>query len=284
MKTIVVLSGKGGVGKSSIAGSLALVLADRFDLTALDCDTDTPNLHLVLGALRPYKKEELKLTKKASINNKCIACNLCYENCMFSAIDIINGKYKVNKYKCEGCNTCSIVCPVNAISLDIVHNADILYFKTKYGFELISGQLMVGESGTGKIVYEIRKRAKSEIALIDAPAGIGCPIISSLSGADYAVAVTEPTPAAFADLQRALRVAEHFNVPYGIVINRFDLNEDFSKQIEDFAKRNNIEIIAKIPYDKDFVDAIVNMTPIVLHKYKGAFSRIAERCIKNAGL
>ncbi len=283
MKTIVVLSGKGGVGKSSIAGSLALVLADRFNLTALDCDTDTPNLHLVLGALKPYKKEELKLTKKAVIDqNKCIACNLCYENCMFSAIDIINGKYKVNKYKCEGCNTCSIVCPANAISLDIVHNADILYFKTRYGFELISGQLMVGESGTGKIVYELRNRAKSEIVLIDAPAGIGCPIISSLSGADYVVAVTEPTPAAFSDLQRALKVVEHFNIPYGIVINRFDLNEDYSKQIEHFAKKSNI--IAKIPYDKDFVDAIVNMTPIVLHKYKETFSRIAEVCIKNVGL
>ena len=283
MKTITVLSGKGGVGKSSIAASLAVLLARKKKMISADCDVDAPNLNLCLGlSCMKIDWKNIKTSEKAElIREKCTHCKACFENCKFNAIRW-DEKRRIpvfNRFLCEGCGVCSLVCKPKAIKQKKVVNGKIGVGKTDYGFKLVSGQLKMGESGSGEIVTAVRKRlietAKEEgmdFAIIDSAAGIGCPVIASVVGADYVVAVTEPTPAALSDLKRALEVVRHFKIPYGIVINRWDINKEFSKEIENFAKRNDITILEKMPYNKKFVDALVNLTPIVV--YDKSFEKI----------
>jgi MinD superfamily P-loop ATPase len=177
-----------------------------------------------------------------------------------------------NKLLCEGCGVCSLVCKPKAIRLKKVVNGKVGVGKTRYGFRMISGQLKIGESGSGEIVTVVRKKLLDvarkedvEFAVIDAAAGIGCPVIASVVGSDYVLAVTEPTRAALGDLKRALEVVNHFKIPWGVVINKWDINKDFSKEIEKFAKKNKITVLGKIPYDKKFVEALISLTPIVVY-------------------
>ncbi len=142
---------------------------------------------------------------------------------------------------------------------------------TDYGFPIVTGHLDIGESGSGKVVNAVKDKADevakdihADIMLIDSAAGIGCPVVASIRGSDYVLVVTEPTPVAFSDLKRALEIVNHFNIPSGIVINRWDVNEDFTNIIEDFSKSNQIPVLGKIPYDIRFVDSLVNLKPVVV--------------------
>ena len=287
MKKITILSGKGGVGKSSIAASLAVLLARRNRIIAADCDVDAPNLALVLGVKKFRKTEKIQTSEKAVIEHKkCSSCKKCFNSCYFNAIEWKNDKPIINNLLCEGCGVCQLVCPENAIKLIKVENAAIGYGKTKYGFEIISGQLKVGESGSGKVVSYVKTKAEkigkkenAKIMITDAAAGIGCPVIASIAGSDYVVAITEPTPSALSDLNRALQMVNHFKIPAGIVINRYDINRGFSRKIEKFAKKENIKILEKIPYDRKFVDALVNLKPIVI--YDKSKIKIFENIINN---
>ncbi len=288
MKVITILSGKGGVGKSSVTSSLAVTAAKDRKVTAADCDVDASNLALVLG-LRDGDMNEWEWTEtseKAVLDGKkCTHCGKCRDVCRFSAIDW-DGKRNVpvfNGLLCEGCGTCLIACPEKAISLKKVKNARIGVGKTGYGFEVVTGQLKMGESGSGKVVTEVKQKAGkiakekgSEILFVDSAAGIGCPVIASVNGSDFVVAVTEPTPSAFRDLERALMVVEHFSILYGIVINKWDLNPEFSGEIERFAKSRGIPVLGKIPYDRRFVEALVNLKPVVTYgkKYEKLFGEI----------
>ena len=181
------------------------------------------------------------------------------------------------------------MCPKNAIELVNVDNAKIGYAYTKYGFKVVSAQLGIGASGSGKIVSEVKKKAieladDAETMLIDSAAGIGCPVIASVAGSDYVIAVTEPTPSGFSDMKRALEVVNHFRIPYGIIINKYDINLDNTRKIEGFAKKNRSSILVKLPYDKSFVDALVNLEPIVSYnkRFGKLFDKIAcklkDRC------
>jgi len=273
MKTITILSGKGGVGKSSITASLAVLLSKNKKIICADCDVDASNLALVLGVEEKdyHKWESLSTNQKAIFNlDKCNSCKKCVNACYFNAIDFSNNKPKLKEFSCEGCGACELVCPNDAIRLENIENAKIGYSKTDYGFTVVSAQLGIGQSGSGKVVSEVKKKAKNladgaDILLVDSSAGIGCPVIASISGSDYVIGITEPTPSGLSDLQRAIQVINHFNIPLGIVINKFDVNEEFTKKIEDFAKKENITILNKIPYDKKFVDALVNLKPIVVY-------------------
>jgi len=284
MKTITVLSGKGGVGKSSIAASLAVVLSKKNKVVCADCDVDASNLSLVLGAEQKEWKSISTNQKVVFDLEKCNSCRKCFDSCFFSAIKWVDNKPKLKEFSCEGCGVCKIVCPQDAIKEIDVENAKLGYSKTRYGFDVVSAQLNVGESGSGKIVSEVKKKAmnmtdKTDIILIDSAAGIGCPVIASVTGSDYAVVVTEPTPSGFSDMKRALEVVDHFRIPYGIVINKFDINTEYTKKIESFAKERDADILARILYDRAFVDALVNLTPVIIHKesLRPIFEEIVEK-------
>ncbi len=261
---IVVASGKGGVGKSMLASSLAILFSKEKSLIAVDCDVDTQNLGIWLGIKKMKEGRIISVTETAKINEeKCIQCGKCAEVCRFVAIEKESRGFAVNKFVCEGCGTCAIVCPVGAIELHKVENAVAQKAKTKFGFEVIGAQLFPGSTGSGKIVSELRQEAKkleTEIVLLDSPAGIGCPVTATITNTQYAVLVTEPTPSGLSDLQRILLVVNHFNVPFGIVINRWDVNKEFSKKIEKFAGKN---LLGKIPYDKKVVESLTIMKPIL---------------------
>ncbi len=273
MKKICVLSGKGGVGKSSITASLAVVLSETRKVITADCDVDASNLALVLGLREKDFKEcwEISTNKKATlVEKKCNHCGKCKNSCYFGAIKWNKEKRipEFDQMKCEGCGACAIVCPTNAIQLVEKKNARICIGRTKFGFEVVSGQLKTGEAGSGKVVAEVKKIAmekgkKAEILLIDAAAGIGCPVIASVTGSDFVVAVTEPTPSGLSDLKRALSVVKHFGIPFGIVINKHDLNPKIAREIERFAKSQNAEVLSKIPFNESFVEALVELKPIV---------------------
>lgn len=275
MKKLTVLSGKGGVGKSSITASLALLLAEKHELVCADCDVDASNLALVLGVKESEFDEwkPLSTNKKAKlIEEKCTGCKECVNQCYFNAIEWSEEKKQpvFNSLLCEGCGVCKLVCPENAIELIEVENAKIGFTETKYGFGVVSAQLKMGESGSGKVVAKVKelalergKEKDSEIMLVDAAAGIGCPVIASVVGSDFVIAVTEPTPSGLADLKRVLGVVKHFGVPFGIVVNKFDLNQNKTREIEKFASEQNTRVLSKIPYNKSFVDALVNLTPVI---------------------
>jgi len=290
MKSIVVLSGKGGVGKSSITASLAISFSKEKKIICADCDVDASNLSL-LFSLTEDKYDEWKpiSTNQIAIIDyeKCINCNKCLESCYFNAIKLKNGKRIVSDFGCEGCGACELVCPVNAITLKPINNSFIGYAKTKCGFFIASAQLQPGNSGSGKVVSKVREKAiqleeNADFLIIDSAAGIGCPVIASLTGTNYAIIVTEPTPSSFSDLKKALRIVDHFKIKKGIIINKYDINPSFVSEIEEYAKNNSIKIIRKIPFDKNFVKAMTEMIPIIdLDKsYEILFNEIKEEILK----
>ncbi len=267
---IVVASGKGGTGKSMFASSLALLFSETKKVVACDCDVDAPNLGLWLGVTTYDSVEPISTSEKAKIDpEKCIGCGKCFENCAFRAIEKINNStYVINPLLCEGCGVCQLVCPAKAIDLTPIMNGEIRIKKTKWGFPLVSGQLKPGEAGSGKIVQELRKRADKlahDIMILDSAAGIGCPVIASITGCDYAILVTEPTPSGFSDLERILEIVNHFKVPYGIVLNKWDINPKISQKIEEWSGE---KLLGKISYDRGVVDSIVNLKPVIVSESK----------------
>ena len=290
MKTITILSGKGGVGKSSITASLAVLLSEKEKIVAVDCDVDAPNLSLILGVKKIKNRRQIATNEKAAVNKKAKNCKNIVDVCTFSAISWNEKKNlpEINKFLCEGCGACKLLCP-EGIELKKIKNAVIGEAETNYKFPLIFGQLKIGESGSGKIVSEIKKLAETkqaDLMILDSSAGIGCPVIASLEGSDFVVAITEPTPSALSDLKRALQVVEHFRIPYGIIINKYDLNPNFTKKIERFMQRNKIPLLGKIPYNKKFVEALVNLTPIVVYdkRIKKLFKDILNKIEKHSGI
>lgn len=287
MKIISIVSGKGGVGKSSFTASLALVLSRKFKIVAADCDVDAPNLALLLGVRRLEKTERISTRYKAFANRRAARCRNLAGICAFSAISWNERKRmpEINRFLCEGCGACKLACP-QGITLKRVKNAVIGEAKTKYGFPLVSGMLVVGESGSGNIVELVKQRARkiaenlgADFILLDSSPGIGCPVIASLRESDYAVGITEPTQTALSDLKRVLEVARHFEIPHGIVINKYDLNPKVSKAIESYAGENRIPVLGRLPYDAKFVEAAVNMLPVVAYetRYERIFLRIWNR-------
>jgi len=262
---IVVVSGKGGVGKSMLASSLAILFSQKKKVIAVDGDVDAPNFHLWLGQGEIWdEKEKLSVNDKPVIDyEKCNNCEYCVDICAFGAMAMVNGRLEVNPYLCEGCGACEEICPQKAITMLPVESAEIRIRKNINGFPLISAQLYPGETGSGKIVDEVKKRAEDfsyEVMILDAPAGTGCPVIAAVKDVDFAVLVTEPTPSALADLERALEVVNYFRVPWGLVINKWDINGQFAKKIEIKYQK---QLLGKVSYDQKIFRSIANLIPIM---------------------
>jgi len=265
---IAVTGGKGGTGKSLVASSLAVEFAQKSKTALLDVDVECPNDHLLLSVKRKEFTKIYQPIPKWDFS-KCIKCGKCASVCKQNAIVFVKDKYPAFvKDICIGCKACIVSCPENAIS-ETEKEIGTVYMGKNYKVNLISGELKLGELASGEVVAEVRKhfeeinkKLKAEIILIDSAAGIGCPVIASLVGTDYIVAVTEPTPSALHDLKRVLYLADHFQIKHGIVINKYNLAKKFYLKIEKFAEENNIAIIGKIPYKRDFVDSTIEMKPV----------------------
>ena len=261
MKEIVVISGKGGTGKTSLTAALAAYIRDRAVIA--DCDVDAADMHLLLNP-EPGKVEDFYSGKLAEINNEiCSECGICKDKCRFNAIAIVNGNYSVNKINCEGCAYCAAVCPENAISM-IDNKAGQLFISTsRFGATLVHARLGVAAENSGKLVAKVKSEAKhiaekeaKEYILVDGSPGIGCPVVSSLSGADLVVFVSEPTRSALHDLERVNELVKKFGIDSACIINKYDLNRGIAVEIEKFLEEENITILERFPYDNSFPEAI----------------------------
>lgn len=282
---IAITGGKGGVGKSIVATSLAVEFAKNKKTMLVDADVECPNDHLFLSVKRKKYTTVYQPIPKWDFT-KCTKCGQCAAVCKQNAIVFIKGKFPAFvKDVCIGCKACLVICPQKAIT-ETKKEIGIIYTGENYQVNLVSGELKLGELASGEVVAEVRKYAEeinsqieTEVILIDSAPGIGCPVIASLVGTDYILAVTEPTPSALFDLKRVLYLANHFKIRHGIVINKFDLEKTFAVKIENFAKINNIPMIEKIPYSMDFIEATVKMKPIfkINPEYGKLFKNIIEK-------
>jgi MinD superfamily P-loop ATPase len=262
MQEVVVLSGKGGTGKTSIAGSFA-ALADSKVL--VDCDVDAADLHLILQPT--YQTEQDFWSGQTAVIDpgKCIRCDLCRSLCRFEAI---NG-HRVDTISCDGCGFCSCVCPVGAIRMEERLAGHWFVSNTLYGY-LVHAKLGTAQENSGKLVSIIRKEARHiaeknnlDFIISDGPPGIGCPVISSLSGVNLAVLVTEPTLSGIHDLGRILQVCRHFEVPAVICINKYDINLENSQKIENYCREEKVGVAARIPFDNLVTKAMTKGVPVV---------------------
>ncbi|EOD01355.1 ATP-binding protein [Caldisalinibacter kiritimatiensis] len=261
MKQIVVISGKGGTGKTTLTSSLVHLAKNRH---IADCDVEAPNLSLMLES-ETINKELYIGGKVAKVDeNKCASCGLCKKTCRF---DAITEDFKVDPLKCEGCGACEYVCPHDAITMIDDETGHIFTSKTDGGI-FSHAELAIGADGAGKVVTEIRKAVaqradKDDLVIIDGSPGIGCVVIASLTGCDMAVVVTEPTQSGLSDLKRVLSLVEHFNMKAYIVINKYDINEEKTKEIEEYCSENGFEVIGKVPFDSSVNKAIKVNKPVV---------------------
>jgi MinD superfamily P-loop ATPase len=262
MKEIVVLSGKGGTGKTVIVASFAALARDK---VMADCDVDAADLHLLLQP-SIEKTEEFWSGKTAFIDKKfCTGCGVCEEICRFGAIR----NFKVDPISCEGCGFCFHVCPEKTIRMKDNLAGSWFISDTRYG-PLVHARLGIAQENSGKLVAVVRQNARRiaeeqglSYIISDGPPGIGCPVISSLSGANMALLITEPTLSGMHDLDRVLGVCSHFGVPALVCINKYDLNEENTRQIEDFCRRQGVEVISRLPFDSVVTEALVQGLPVV---------------------
>ncbi|MGQ9799288.1 MAG: nucleotide-binding protein [Ignavibacterium sp.] len=273
MKELVIISGKGGTGKTTITGSFA-TLMDK--AVVADCDVDAPDLHLLLHP-EPIETEEFTGSKVAIIDKtKCIECGICREKCRFNAI---SEDFVVDPHSCEGCGVCAFVCPARAIEMREHLSGHLYISKIENGF-MSHALLNPGEENSGKLVTFVRDKAR-EIAkkenidkvIIDGSPGIGCPVISSITGSYAGIVVTEPTVSGVHDLKRILELMEHFRVKPFVCVNKFDINEEKTEEIEEFCKERGIEVVGRIPFDPIVTDAMVNGEPVVKYAPQSEVSK-----------
>ncbi len=261
MKQIVFISGKGGTGKSTLVSSLTILVKHKM---IADCDVDAPNLHIMLNG-EVINKEDYYGAKEAVIDsNLCVKCGVCRDTCRFHAI---SEEIEILPMKCEGCGACTLVCPQNAIHLEDVKTGETYISKTERG-TFSHALLDIGAEGSGRLVTEVRKNIEKykkdeDWVLIDGSPGIGCVVIASITGADAVVAVGEPTKSGQSDLERVLGVARHFGIPAFVCINKYNLNQEITSEIEDFCRKEGFPVIGKIPFDPSVVNALQELkTPI----------------------
>lgn len=268
MKQITVVSGKGGTGKTSVTSAFASIAQNKI---LVDCDVDAADLFLTT---RPEIKQTHQYPggKVAKIDPEiCTNCGLCIDLCRFDAIKLVEEQTTIMEFSCDGCRLCEIACPVDAIHME--ENTDSRWYESETRFgPMVHAKLGIGEDNSGKLVTLIRDKAARlakenalDTVLIDGPPGIGCPVISTLTGVDVALMVTEPTLSGMHDLKRLIELAKGFKLKNFVLINKYDLNPELSEEIEAYCAAQEIKVLAKVPFDKLFVEALVNLQSI--HEY-----------------
>ena len=273
MKELVVISGKGGTGKTSITAAFAAL---AHDAVLADCDVDAADLHIVLG---PSVKQTSDFSggKQAVIDSDtCIGCGRCAAMCRFDAIHLngpgngaIEKTYAVDPVACEGCNVCVEFCPVKAIAFNDAINGQWFVSDTRFG-PMVHAKLGIAEENSGKLVTLIRRKAKEiaeerklDLVIVDGSPGIGCPVIASITGADVVLIVTEPTLSGRHDLGRVADLAASFNIRTLLCINKADVNPEMTAQITEEARRRGIALVGEIPYDDAFTKAQIMKATVV---------------------
>lgn len=263
---IAVISGKGGTGKSSISAAFA-TLSEKVVLA--DCDVDAANLYILFNPT--HEEEQVFISgQKAIIDyDKCTSCGQCIDYCRFDAISEIKGEIVISETSCDGCRLCSRICPAEAISM-VNEDKSKMYAGTFRNGKMVYGRLSPGEENSGKLVNMVRDKAKQlskdhqlETIIIDGPPGIGCSAISTITGVDHVVIVTEPTISGLHDMKRALEITSNFKLKTWVIVNKFDLNTDLTHQIESYCQQKNISVAGKFPFDRLLVDAMVNCKSII---------------------
>lgn len=258
MKRLLVLSGKGGTGKTTVSSSFI----DFSQAKAIaDCDVDAPNLHLITKVDTEPEYSDFIGAKKAYIDpRKCIGCGKCQETCRFQAIQKKETVCEVTDYACEGCGVCEYVCPADAVSMKEDVAGRMALYRGERVFSTAS--LKMGRGNSGKLVTSVKlamlKAAPdTELAIIDGSPGIGCPVIASMSGMDLILIVAEPSVSGISDLERLVDTAESFQIPIAVCANKWNTNPDKTKEIQEYCVKRGISFVGKIPYDKA-VPAAVN--------------------------
>jgi len=266
MKQLLILSGKGGTGKTTVASAfIKLSNAKAY----ADCDVDAPNLHLVTQHSSEPKISDYFGLPKAEINTDlCVQCDRCRENCRFDAIrvDSVKSEYSVDEFACEGCGVCETVCMAGAISLRPAVAGKLMLYVNNDVFS--TAELKMGSGTSGMLVTEVKKQMKTaapnaELAIIDGSPGIGCPVIASISGVNMVLIVAEPSISGISDMERIIKTAEKFQTKVAVCINKYDTNIENTEKIELFCKNHDIIYAGRIPFDSNAVKAINNGQSIV---------------------
>ncbi|MGD8731219.1 MAG: ATP-binding protein [Anaerolineales bacterium] len=269
MIQLVVLSGKGGTGKTTITAALAeRAHSAELELVLADADVDAANLALLVSP-NASEAESFLGGEIARIDaGRCEACGACEDVCRFDAVIRMNDGYAVDPLACEGCGACLYVCPSEALSMETQKAGEWFFSHTDYG-SLFHAELEPGEENSGKLVALLKQRARLEAldqnipgVLVDGPPGIGCPVISAVSGADAALIVSEPTAAGVHDLKRIVATARHFQIPVWVCINKADLYVQGAEQIRAYCQQEQLEILAEIPFDDAIMQAMENVQPV----------------------
>jgi MinD superfamily P-loop ATPase len=275
VKEVVVLSGKGGTGKTSIVASFGALARSK---VLADCDVDAADLHLLLSP-EIKKEEEFWSGQVAEIDyGKCTRCGLCEDLCRYGAIHDL----EIDPISCEGCGFCHHVCPDEAITMKDCLSGHWFISDTRYG-PLVHARLGIAEENSGRLVAVVRQTSRSvaeemglDYIITDGPPGIGCPVISSLSGANLALIVTEPTLSGIHDMERVLGVCRHFGVPALVCVNKYDINEANTRQIQDYCSGQGIEVVSRIRMDNVFTEALVKGVPVVEYCKNGVSEEIGR--------
>ena len=265
MRQITVISGKGGTGKTTITAGLSW-LADKAVLA--DCDVDAADLHILLDPA-VQRTEEFSGGKTAVLQKSlCTQCGACRELCRFGAI---NGSLTIDPVSCEGCGVCVAMCPEHAITMVPKLSGHWFVSDTRNG-PMVHARLGIAEDNSGKLVSRVRQEAKKlaqeknlDYVIVDGPPGIGCPVIAAIGGVDLVLVVTEPTLSGLHDLERVLQTSEHFTIPAAVCINKFDINLENTAVIEDFCARRSVSVVARIPYDRSVVAALMQKKTLFEH-------------------
>lgn len=271
MKEIVVISGKGGTGKTSITASFSMIGAS--EIVCADCDVDAADMHLLLQPDYSYSEDFYSGELAFIDQDECTECGKCLEKCRFDAIYIENNIFNINDINCEGCAFCSHICPDDAIKMVEQKAGQWFISNTKATNTMIHAKLGIGAENSGKLVAKVKNEARRickeqglNFILVDGSPGIGCPVISSITGADYVVLVTEPTVSGVHDLKRVYELVKKFNISCGCIINKYDINTDKTKEIKEYLISEEIDLITQLPYDEAFTKAMTIGKTIIEYK------------------